>query len=53
MVEVDKLVSRWPPDWQEEWQERVAIMQHDGKMTETDAKLNAFYCVGVRREEMR
>jgi alkylated DNA repair dioxygenase AlkB len=45
--------SKWPPAWQEEFQERWAIMQHDGCLSEADACLNAFYWVGHRMDRAK
>ncbi len=45
--------SKWAPEWQEEFQERWAIMQHDGRIAEDEACLNAFYWVGHRMERVK
>ena len=54
MIELlTRRAAQWPPEWQEEYQERWAIMQHDGVMSEDEAQLNAFYWVGQRMDKAK
>lgn len=46
-----KLANHWPPTAREEFEERIAIMQFCGGMTEAQAYVAAFECVGVRVKE--
>ena len=41
-------VRKWPADAQNEFEERIAIMQFCGGKTEHQAYIDAFECVGVR-----
>lgn len=36
------IVATWPKDMQDEWEERAAIMEHDGRLERSIAERNAF-----------
>ena len=38
-------VAQWPPDVLALWEERAAIMQYEGGLSQEDAEWRAFLCV--------
>lgn len=48
-----KRLAEWPPEMREEWEERSAIMEHDGGMNRIDAESRAFLRVLERSKARR
>lgn len=36
------IIETWPEDLRDQWEERAAIMQHDGRLERSVAERNAF-----------
>ncbi len=47
---LERRSAKWPPEWQEELAERLALMQEGCRCSEDEAHLNAFYWVGFRMD---
>jgi|GEM_PF-2694738 hypothetical protein len=44
-------VATWPADWRENFDERAAIMEHDGGLTRDEAEVSAWRLLRDRRKE--
>jgi hypothetical protein len=44
-------VATWPADWRENFEERAAIMEHDGGLTRDEAEVSAWRLLRDRRKE--
>lgn len=46
---LNRIMAKWPPEWREEYEERLVIMLADG-IPMADAVMAAFACMGERKE---
>jgi hypothetical protein len=40
-VKLPKFIYDWPVEWKDLWAERAAIMEHEGKMSKSEAEKEA------------
>ena len=43
------IIETWPEDLRDQWEERAAIMQHDGRLERNVAERNAFEDILTRQ----